>query len=116
VTRWRLEAPNRFSYSIRGGAQAIVIGGRRWDRDSPTGRWQESPQTPLPQPAVPFKRATNVWQVSTHHIVFVDPSIPAYFDLEFHERPTSLHMTAASHFMVDRYVNFGSTPRLRPPR
>jgi len=116
VTRWRLEEPNRFSYSIRGGAQAIVIGGRRWDRDSPTGRWQESSQTPLPQPAVPFKRATNVWQVSTHHIVFVDPSIPAYFDLEFHARPTALHMVAAAHFMVDRYVNFGSTPRLRPPR
>ena len=116
VTRWRLEAPNRFSYSIRGGAQAVVIGGRRWDRDSPTGRWRESPQTPLPQPAVPFKRATNVWQVSAYHIVFVDPSIPAYFDLELHERPTSLRMVAASHFMVDRYVSFGSTPRLRPPR
>ena len=116
VTRWRLEAPNKFSYSIRGGAQAVVIGGRRWDRTSPTGRWRESPQTPLPQPAVPFTRVTNVWQISTHHIVFVDPAIPAYFDLELGERPIALHMVAAAHFMVDRYVSFGSTPRLRPPR
>ena len=113
VTRWRLEAPNRFSYEIRGGAQAVVIGGRRWDRDSPSARWQESPQTPLPQPAVPWTRATNVWQISPRDIVFVDPSIPAYFDLRGH---TELRMTAASHFMVDRYVSFGSTPRLRPPR
>jgi copper transport protein len=113
VTRWRLEAPNRFSYVIRGGAQAVVIGGRRWDRNSPTGRWQESPQTPLPQPAVPWTRATNVWRIASHEIVFVDPSIPAYFSLRGH---AALHMTAAAHFMVDRYVSFGSTLRLRPPR
>jgi hypothetical protein len=113
VTRWRLEAPNRFSYEIRGGAQAVVIGGRRWDRNSPTGRWQESPQTPLPQPAVPWTRATNVWRISPQDVVFVDPSIPAYFDLRGHEE---LLMTAASHFMVDRYLSFGSKPRLRPPR
>jgi copper transport protein len=113
VTRWRLEAPNRFSYSIRGGAQAVVIGDRRWDRNSPAGRWQASPQTPLPQPAVPWTRATNVWQISPRDIVFVDPSIPAYFDLRGH---SELLMTAAAHFMVDRYVSFGSAPRLRPPR
>jgi copper transport protein len=113
VTRWRLEAPNRFSYAIRGGAQAVVIGGRRWDRTSSRGRWVESPQTPLPQPNVPWTRATNVWQISPHDVVFVDPSIPAYFDLRGHEE---LLMTAAAHFMVDRYVSFGSTPRLRPPR
>lgn len=113
VTRWRLEAPNRFSYEIRRGAQAVVIGGRRWDRNSPAGRWQESPQTPLPQPAVPWTRATNVWRISPHEIVFVDPSIPAYFHLRGR---AELRMTAAAHFMVDRYLSFGSTPRLRPPR
>ena len=113
VTRWRLEAPNRFSYVIRGGAQAVVIEGRRWDRNSPRARWVESPQTPLPQPNIPWTRATNVWRISPHDVVFVDPSIPAYFDLRGHEE---LRMTAAAHFMVDRYVSFGSTPRLRPPR
>jgi hypothetical protein len=56
---------------------------------------------------------TNVWRISRHDVVFVDPAIPAYFDL--HDR-TELRMTAAAHFMVDRYVSFGSAPRLRPPR
>ena len=37
----------------------------------------------------------------------------AYFDLRGR---AELRMTAAAHFMVDRYVSFGSTPRLRPPR
>ncbi|MFL6227765.1 MAG: copper resistance D family protein, partial [Pyrinomonadaceae bacterium] len=116
VSRWRLEAPNRVSYSIRGGGQAIVIGAHRWDRDSPRGRWVESAQTPLTQPSMPWRRATNVWQISVHDIVFFDPTIPAYFDLEFGEKPEALHMIAASHFMTDRYVSFGSKPRLRAPR
>jgi hypothetical protein len=76
----------------------------------------ESPQTPLQQPRPPWNKATNVWQISTHHIVFVDPTIPAYFDLEAHDLPTSLHMIAAAHFMTDRYVSFGSPSRLRAPR
>jgi copper transport protein len=115
-SRWRLEAPNKVSYAIRGGAQAIIIGARRWDRATPAARWVESPQTPLQQPRPPWNKATNVWQISTHHIVFVDPTIPAYFDLEAHEFPTSLHMVAAAHFMTDRYVSFGSPSRLRAPR
>jgi copper transport protein len=116
ISRWRLEAPNRVAYTIRGGSQAVVIGAHRWDRASPRAPWVESSQTPLPQPTVPFRRATNVWQISTHDVVFVDPTIPGYFDLEFHERPTALHMIAAAHFMTDRYVSFGSAPRLRAPR
>jgi copper transport protein len=116
VSRWRLEAPNRVAYTIRGGAQAIIIGARRWDRDSQHGRWVESPQTPLQQPHVPWTRATNVWQISVHDVVFVDPTIPAYFDLEVGEHPYALHMIAAAHFMTDRYLSFGSTPRLRAPR
>jgi copper transport protein len=116
VSRWRLEAPNRVAYTIQGGSQAIIIGAHRWDRESPHGRWVESPQTPVTQPSVPFRKATNVWQISTHDMVFYDPTIPAYFDLEFHERPTALHMIAAAHFMTDRYLGFGSAPRLRAPR
>jgi copper transport protein len=116
VSRWRLEAPNRVGYTIRGGSQAIIIGAHRWDRASPHARWVESRQAPLSQPVAPFRKATNVWQISTHDIVFYDPTIPAYFDLEFHERPTALHMIAAAHFMTDRYLSFGSAPRLRAPR
>jgi copper transport protein len=116
VSRWRLEAPNRVAYTIQGGGQAIVIGAHRWDRESPHGRWVESAQSPLTQPAVPWRRATNIWQISTHDIVFVDPTIPAYFDLQFGEKPYALHMIAAAHFMTDRYVSFGSARRLHAPR
>jgi hypothetical protein len=116
TAHWRLEAPNRLSYTIRGGASAIVIGGRRWDRSRPKAKWVESPQTPLSMPTTQWTHATNVWQISTHDIVFVDQSIPAYLQLEFHERPTLLRMTAAAHFMTDRYVSFGSGPEIRPPR
>lgn len=115
-SHWRLEAPNRVAYTIKGGGQAIIIGAHRWDRASPTAKWVESPQTPVHQPTVPFRRATNVWQISTHDIVFVDPTIPGYFDLEFHEQYTRLRMIAAAHFMTDRYISFGSPRRLRAPR
>lgn len=116
TSRWLLESPNRLTYSIRGGAQAIVVGGRRWDRGTPRARWVESPQTPLPQPATPWRTATNVWRISTHDLVFVDPTIPAFFDLELHERLTEVRMVAAAHFMIDRYVSFDSAPPIRPPR
>jgi copper transport protein len=116
LSRWRLETPNRVGYTIRGGSQAIIIGAHRWDRNSPHARWVESPQTPVTQPVAPFRKARNVWRISSHEIVFYDPTIPAYFELEFHERPTALHMIAAAHFMTDRYLSFGSAPRLRAPR
>jgi hypothetical protein len=114
--RWRLESPNRVGYSIAGGAQAVVIGARRWDRATPTGKWVESSQTPLQQPATQWARATNVWRISAHDLVFVDPTIPGFFDLEFHERLTQVRMTAAAHFMTDRYLSFDSGRALRPPR
>jgi methionine-rich copper-binding protein CopC/putative copper export protein len=116
TAHWRLESPNRLSYSIRGGAAAVVIGTKRWDRDAPGKPWVESPQTPLRMPTTQWTRWTNAWQISTHHVVFVDQSIPAYFDVEFHERPTEMRMTAAAHFMTDRYLSFDSGPAIRPPR
>ncbi len=116
VSRWRLEAPDRVGYTIRGGSQAVIIGAHRWDRASADAPWVESPQTPVTQPSAPFRKATNVWRISAHDIVFYDPTIPAYFELESDRRPTALHMIAAAHFMTDRYLSFGSRPRLRAPR
>jgi copper transport protein len=37
TTIWRLESPNRLSYVIKGGPQAVVVGTRRWDRASAGG-------------------------------------------------------------------------------
>jgi hypothetical protein len=123
TTLWRLEKPSRVAYSIAGGAQGVIVGGRRWDRDSRTGRWQESPQTPLPQPATQWTYSTNAHvlaQTATRTTVsFLDPTIPAYFTLSLDRRtllPHVLHMTASAHFMTDRYLRFNAPPSIRPPR
>src|SRR5581483_9848869 len=47
VTRFTAVAPDRLAYRIRGGPSAIVVGTKRWDRDSATNPWQASGQTPI---------------------------------------------------------------------
>ncbi|HEX7527434.1 MAG TPA: hypothetical protein VF327_14050, partial [Gaiellaceae bacterium] len=123
VTRWRLERPNRIAYSIADGAQGIVIGNRRWDRDAPDGRWIESVQTPLTQPAAQWASATNAHVLartaSTTTVSFVDPTIPGYFTITLDRqtlRLRALHMTASAHFMTDRYLGFNASRAIRPPR
>jgi copper transport protein len=122
-TRWRLERPNRFTYAIAGGPDAVVIGPRRWDRDTPHARWIESAQTPLPQPATQWIYAANAHVLAetrrTITVSFVDPTIPAYFMVTLDRRtllPCVLHMTASAHFMTDRYAGFNEPPAIRPPR
>lgn len=119
TAHWRLEAPNSFAYTIRGGASAIVIGGTRWDRNPGSRRWTRSPQAPLPMPAPQWSHESNAHLLSPGVVAFLDRSVPAYFTLDFDPRtlqPRLLHMTAAAHFMTDRYVRFDSGPALRPPR
>ncbi len=121
---WRLEKPTRVAYTIAGGAQAVVVGGRRWDRDSPDGAWHASAQLPrLPQPATQWETSTNarVLSLSPRAVVvsFADPTIPAFFTLVLDPRtllPRLLRMTAAAHFMLDRYTSFSSAREIRPPR
>ena len=123
VAHWILEKPNRVEYSIAGGAQGIVIGERRWDRETPAARWVESPQSLLPQPATQWTHATNAHVLgqtpTTTTVSFVDSTIPAWFTVVFDRRtlrPHELHMTAAAHFMVDRYLSFNAQRAIRPPR
>ena len=121
---WRLEQPARFTYSIPGGAQGIVIGGRRWDRLAPGKPWQESPQTPsLPQPATQWNYSTSAHVIAqtarTTTVSFADPTVPAYFTVTFDGRtlrPRVLHMVASAHFMTDRYLRFNAPRAIRPPR
>ncbi|MCW2976297.1 MAG: hypothetical protein JWM06_1578 [Actinomycetia bacterium] len=122
VAQWIVEKPSRIEYSIAGGAQGIVIGARRWDRETPTGRWIESAQTPLPQPATQWNRATNAHVLqqtpTTTTVSFADPAIPAWFTVSFDRRtlrPRVLRMTAAAHFMVDSYRAFNEPRAIRPP-
>jgi copper transport protein len=117
VTRFMLVAPDRLAYRIRGGAQAVVLGTRRWDRSTPRGRWVESEQTPLQVTRPYWRQATNVHLVAPRTLTFVDPSLPGWFRLtvDARGRPKALRMVAAAHFMSDRYVAYDAPVELSPP-
>ena len=127
-TVYRMVAPDRFSYEIAGGATAIVIGSRRWDRISPTASWQHSPQQPpLRQPAPfwsdlrdahivasPSVRGDRAWRIT-----FFDPRTPAWFTVVLDKqtlRTLDLRMVTTAHFMHDVYGPFNQALQLRPPR
>ncbi|HUZ14685.1 MAG TPA: copper resistance CopC family protein [Gaiellaceae bacterium] len=124
VARWRLESPDRLAYSVQGAEAAIVVGTRRWDRGSPAGRWQRSTQDPrLPEPTTLWEHATNAHVLAVHGSIetvsFFDPTIGAFFTATFDRRtlrPRVVRMTAAAHFMTDRYIGFSSARTIRPPR
>ena len=129
LTTWSMKAPNEVEYRIRGGADAVVLGTRRWDRDRPGKPWRRSQQLPalrVPQPAW-GSTATNayvlregrvagrpVWVVS-----FINPTTPAWFTAWIDRatyRPLRLRMTAAAHFMTHRYLAFNQPLTIAPPR
>ena len=120
---WRLEAPDRLAYQIPGGAEGLVVGSRRWDRSTPDTPWRESSQTQLPQPATQWSSIADVNVVAadaeTKTLTFVDPTTPAYFEVVVDAHtllPRSVRMTAAAHFMVDRYIRFNAPRAIYPPR
>jgi hypothetical protein len=55
----------------------------------------------------------------TETVSFADPSIPAYLTVTLDAKtllPRVLHMTAAAHFMTDRYESFNLPRAIYPPR
>lgn len=129
LTKWRLVAPDRLSYQIRGGAAAVVIGQRRWDQNSPGGSWVRGSQIPalqVPQPTWDGV-TTNAHLVGTSRVgghsvwivSFANPTIPAWFTAWIDRRSyrtLQLRMTAAAHFMFHRYVAFDRPVRIEPPK
>jgi hypothetical protein len=120
-TVYHLEAPNRMTYDIAGGPDAIVIGKTRWDRDSSTAPWQRSEQEPLRQPE-PFWGSDprrNARLLGPGRLSFYDPKLPAWFELNVDPRTgrlLALRMTAEAHFMRHRYSGFDKPFRIAPPR
>jgi copper transport protein len=116
TTRFTAVAPNRLAYSTKDGPSAIVIGTRRWDRTGAGAAWVPSPQTPLDVTQPYWQVPTNVHLVAPRTITFLDRRIPAWFRLTLAAgRPAVSHMTAAAHFMVDRYVGFDVPATVSPP-
>ena len=123
-TTWKLVAPDRLEYAIRGGAGGIVIGGTRWDRPVPGAPWQRSTTTPLEQPFPSWgTRMADVRLLRTTGsrvtLSWLDPTVPAWFTGTFDRRtalPRELRMTAAAHFMRERYVAYNRAVKIEPPR
>jgi copper transport protein len=119
ISTWRVAAPDRLSYSIRGGSDAIVIGNKRWDRAGPGDAWQPSAQTPLRVPAPSWSPASrNAHVVAPNTITFFDPQVPAWFRLRVDpatSRPREMRMVAAAHFMTERYSRFDRPLSISPP-
>jgi copper transport protein len=117
TTRFTIVAPHTLSYQTRGGGPAaIVIGPRRWDRSASNAPWQRSSQTLIDVTAPYWTRPTNAHLVGPNTITFLDRGIPAFFRVTFKgSRPTVSHMTAAAHFMTDRYVGFDVPAVVSPP-
>ena len=128
LTTWSMKAPNEVEYRIRDGAQAIVLGTKRWDRDRAGAKWRRSEQLPalrVPQPAW-GSRATNAYVIGQTRVAgrpawlvsFVNPNTPAWFTVAIDRatyRPLRLRMTAAAHFMRHRYLEFNRPLTIEPP-
>jgi copper transport protein len=122
VAEFTLERPNRLEYRIRGGADGIIIGPRRWDRQR-GGKWVPSPQDVTPQPEPIWAgHSTNAYLLestpTTYVVSFFKPTGPVWFTLRLDRKtllPRSLRMTAAAHFMTHRYTSFNAPRKIRAP-
>src|SRR4029079_12554226 len=101
VSHFTLERPNRLMYEIRGGADGIIIGARRWDR-AHGGKRIQSPQdlTPAPDPIWGAGHVTNAYLLettpTTYVVSFMNPLAPVWFTISLDRRtllPGSLRMT-----------------------
>jgi hypothetical protein len=129
TTAWRFGAPNRLAYrNLPGGAEAVVIGGRRWDRASSRSRWQESAQDAVRQPVPPWSGATAFAHLlatetidgrKVLRISFLDRSAPAWFTILVDAatyRTTRVDMVAQAHFMHQANRDFDRGAAIKAPR
>lgn len=118
-TSFVFAAPDRLSYAIRGGSQAIVIGSRRWDRPSADAPWTSSAQQRILVMHLAWDRAIDAHLVGPNTITFFDPRAHAWFRVVVDPRtslPRTVHMTGIAHFMVDRYSRWNVPATIVPPR
>jgi hypothetical protein len=124
---WRSEAPDRLSYRSASGNAGVVIGGTRWDRVV-GGGWKRSLQNPpLVMPSVPWGAGAydvtllGGGRLAGHAVVrfsMFEPTTPAWYTVTLDRRTLrtrNVEMTAAAHFMQNRYVAFNAPRQIRPP-
>jgi copper transport protein len=123
---WREGTPHRFSYRIDGGAEAIVVGQRRWDR-APGQEWEATSTARTPEFVPPWGNSGRLANAQilregrrTLTVGFLGASriYPAWFEVTVARRDLrilNLRMTAAAHFMVSRYLAWNEPVEIRPP-
>jgi hypothetical protein len=117
-TVYRMVAPHRLAYSSRGGGQAVIVGGVRWDRSGPAARWQRAAQDPVDVPGPDWRRPVDASLLRPGVVSFRDPTIPAWFEVSLDRRtglPLRERMVAPAHFMDRRYGRYGAALRITPP-
>jgi hypothetical protein len=125
-TTYYAVAPDKLRYQIRDGAEAIIIGDQRWDRQ-PGGAWERSPQDPI-RPITPYwapliQDARIIGEQTVHGrpcwiVAFADPQTPGFFTIWIDKstyRTLQLQMTAAGHFMYHSYGQFDAPLAINPP-
>ena len=126
-TIYRIVAPDKLAYAIRGDGDSVIIGNRRWDKPSGSTRWLTQAQEPVQQPTPFWVSAVDahlLGTVSLHghpawKVSFFDPQTPGWYTLLIDK--ASLHtmdmrMTAHAHFMHDTYGSFNAPITITPPR
>ena len=104
---------------------------RRWDRHRrdaldrpvPGAEWRRSATTPLEQPFPPWGTRVVDARIlretaSRVTVSWLDPGVPAWFTGTFDRAtalPSELRMTAAAHFMRQRYVAYNRSVEIQPP-
>jgi hypothetical protein len=126
-TLWKIVAPNRIAYEIKGSSSSVIIGDRRWDKPAGSSTWQESPQAPVQQPQPFWVSATDVRLLGTvsvagrpaWRISFYDPGTPGWFTILVDKatmHTVDIRMTAIAHFMHDTYGPFNAPITITPPK
>jgi hypothetical protein len=121
TTLWTVVAPDRLTYQIVNGPEAVIIGDRRWDRVQ-HGNWKESQQTPIHQPTPLWVSWTNAHVLestrATWRVSFFDPKTSGWYELLIAKgslRTLDARMTATAHFMHEVYGRFNAPVKITPP-
>jgi hypothetical protein len=127
LSTWRIQAPDRVAYQVKGGWAGIVVGDTRWDKGPGAKHWVATPQTRLTQPVPGWVKVTDAHVLgsttvrgrSAWRVSFFDPGTPGWFTVLVDKtslRIYQVRMTATAHFMRDDYGSFNTTPPILPPR
>ncbi|MGH2954947.1 MAG: copper resistance D family protein, partial [Solirubrobacterales bacterium] len=130
-TRYVLRAPNRFAYRTSTGAEAVIVGSRRWSR-SEGERWEAGPfgaGDPFRSadffrwtPYASVTRLLGIRREGARRVAEVaimnDSAPPIWFRLRIElgsMRTLADKMTTSGHFMERRYFAFDRPVRIEPP-